>query len=104
MVKVVTFFIRLAKKFIQVFPCDVTGKSEKHFWPTQSYAWRRKWQPTPVFLPVESQGQESLVGFRLWGPTESDTTEAMISCLSNIDSPLFFSKNLDFIQGNNSPK
>ena len=38
--------------------------------------WRRKWQPTPVFLPGESQGQESLVGCRLWGCTESDTTEA----------------------------
>ena len=38
--------------------------------------WRRKWQPTPVFLPGESQGQKSLVGFRLWGRTESDTTEA----------------------------
>ena len=38
--------------------------------------WRRKWQPTPVFLPGESQGQGSLVGCRLWGCTESDTTEA----------------------------
>ena len=28
--------------------------------------WRRKWQPTPVFLPRESQGQGSLVGCRLW--------------------------------------
>ena len=37
--------------------------------------WRRKWQPTPVFLPGESQGQGSLVGCRLWGHTESDTTE-----------------------------
>ena len=37
--------------------------------------WRRKWQPTPVFLPGESQGQGSLVGCRLWGRTESDTTE-----------------------------
>ena len=37
--------------------------------------WRRKWQPTPVFLPRESQGQGSLVGCRLWGRTESDTTE-----------------------------
>ena len=34
------------------------------------------WQPTPVFLPGESQGQGSLVGCRLWGRTESDTTEA----------------------------
>ena len=38
--------------------------------------WRRKWQPTPVFLPGESQGWGSLVGCRLWGPTESDTTDA----------------------------
>ena len=37
--------------------------------------WRRKWQPTPAFLPEESQGQGSLVGCRLWGRTESDTTE-----------------------------
>ena len=37
--------------------------------------WRRKWQPTPVFLPGESQGQGSLVGSRLWGHTESDMTE-----------------------------
>ena len=38
--------------------------------------WRRKWQPTPVFLPGESQGRGSLVGCRPWGHTESDTTEA----------------------------
>ena len=38
--------------------------------------WRRKWQPTPVFLPGESQGRGSLVGCRLWGRTESDATEA----------------------------
>ena len=37
--------------------------------------WRRKWQPTPVFLPGESQGQGSLVACCLWGRTESDTTE-----------------------------
>ena len=38
--------------------------------------WRKKWQRTPVFLPGESQGRGSLVGCRLWGRTESDTTEA----------------------------
>ena len=37
--------------------------------------WRRTWQPTPVFLPGESQGQWSLVGCHLWGCTESDVTE-----------------------------
>ena len=38
--------------------------------------WRRKWQPTPVFLSRESEGRRGLVGCRLWGRTESDTTEA----------------------------
>ena len=38
--------------------------------------WRRQWQPTPVFLPGESQGWGSWVGFRLWGHTELDTTDA----------------------------
>ena len=38
--------------------------------------WRRKWQPTAVFLPGESQGRRSLVGCRLRGRTELDTTEA----------------------------
>ena len=52
-----------------------------HDWATSlslftSMHWRRKWQPTPVFLPGDSQGRGSLVGCRLCGHTESDTTEA----------------------------
>ena len=38
--------------------------------------WRRKWQPTPVFLPGEFEGRWTLVGCRLWGRTELDTAEA----------------------------
>ena len=37
--------------------------------------WRRKWQPTPVFLPGESQGLGSLMGCCLWGRTESDWSD-----------------------------
>ena len=37
--------------------------------------WRGKWQPTPVFLPRESQGWGSLLGCHLWGHTELDTIE-----------------------------
>ena len=40
-----------------------------------SLLWRRKWQPTPVFLPGESQRRRSLVGCRPWGRTELDTTD-----------------------------
>ena len=37
--------------------------------------WRRKWHPTPVFLPGKSHGQRSLVGFSPWGHQESGTVE-----------------------------
>ena len=37
---------------------------------------RRQWQPTPVLSPGESEGRGSLVGCRLWGCTDLDTTEA----------------------------
>ena len=37
--------------------------------------WRRAWQPTPVFLPGESHGQKSLVGYSLQDYKELDMTE-----------------------------
>ena len=40
--------------------------------------WRNEWLPTPVFLPGESQGQRSLVGYSSWGQKESDMTEQLI--------------------------
>ena len=43
----------------------------------QKDPWKRKWQPTPVFLPGESNGQRSLAGYRLWGHKESDMTEQL---------------------------
>ena len=46
-------------------------KASKIFWVL-----RRKWQPTPVLLPGESQRRRSLVGCCLWGRSESDRTEA----------------------------
>ena len=51
-----------------------------------SISWVRKipcsraWKSTPVFLPGESQGQRSLVGYSPWGRKESDTTEWIILC------------------------
>ena len=59
----------------------VHGVAKRHNWATSLSLftfmhWRRKWQPTPVFLPGESRGRGSLVGCRLWDSTESDTTEA----------------------------
>ena len=41
----------------------------------KGFCWRRKWQPTPVFLPGESHGQRSLVGYSPWSHKEVDTTD-----------------------------
>ena len=50
-------------------------RRHKRPWVRKS-SWRRKQQPTPVFLPGESHGQRSLEGYRPWGPTGSNTTKA----------------------------
>jgi len=65
-----------------------------HDWETSLWLftfmhWRRKRQPTPVFLPGESQGRRSLVGCHLWGHTESDTTEVTRQQQQTIYTPLF---------------
>ena len=65
-------------------PCRLQSMGSlrvRHDWATSLSLstfmhWRRKWQPTPVFLPGESQGRGSLVGCHLWGHTELGTTEA----------------------------
>ena len=48
--------------------------------------WRRKWHPTPVFLPEKSHGQRSLVGYSPWDRKESYMTERthMIICISQM--------------------
>ena len=45
--------------------------------------WRRKWQPTPVFLPGESQGWQSLVGCHLWGPQSRTRLKRLSSSSSS---------------------
>ena len=61
---------------------DVRGLGV-HPW-VRKIPWRRKWQPTPVFLPGKSHGQRSLVGYSPWGRKESDMTEADLACATHI--------------------
>ena len=50
--------------------------------------WRRKWHPTPVFLPGKSYGWRSLAGYSPWGHKESDATERLAHLLgSHTSSP-----------------
>ena len=56
--------------------CQCRRCKRRRFDPwVRKIPWRRKWQPTPAFLPGESQGQRSPAGYSPGGHTESDTTE-----------------------------
>ena len=60
--------------------CPQCGRPEFNPW-VGKIPWRRKWQPTPVFLTGKFHGQRSLVGYSPWGHRELDMTE-----------PLYFTK------------
>ena len=62
-----------------------------HFTHFILYHWRRKWQPTPVFLPGEPHGQRSLAGHGPWGRREPDMTEVTEHLWQRIWGKLYFS-------------
>ena len=66
------FLVALVAKNPSANRCPRQGFSP---WVRKS-PWRRAWQPTPVFLPGESHGQESLAGYSPWGHKDWDMTEA----------------------------
>ena len=59
------YWISITSVFLWVF---FTQTVELKFY----YHWRRKWQPTPVFLPRKSHGQRSLAGYSPWGRKQSE--------------------------------
>ena len=95
------FVSQTASKVIMLsLPQWLSGKESACQWRRCGFgSWvgkillRRKWQPTPVFLPGESHGQRSLVGYSPWGCKESDTTETAgslsfsIQCLRLLGHP-----------------
>ena len=54
-----------------------SGNAKRRLDDCKCPPWRRKWQPTPVFLPGESHGRRNLVGYSPWGRKESNTTERL---------------------------
>ena len=69
------------------FPGGTSGKESTQYckrhkgrrfdpW-VKTIPWKRKWQPAPVFLPGESHGQRSLVGYSPWGLKELNMTEQL---------------------------
>ena len=74
-----------------VIICLPSWRCGFHLW-VRKFPWRRKCQPTPVFLPRKSHGQRSLSGYSPWGQKESDNKTWRIQlidqrgCLSQINS------------------
>ena len=79
------------------FPGSSDGKvsacngGDQGSFPGSGIPWRKKWQPTPVFLPGKFHGWRSLAGYSPWDRKESDTTEWLHFILSGVISPLIFS-------------
>ena len=79
--RVIKFMTYDKDSSVQGLPWWLSGKGSTyqrrrlrfHPW-VRKIPWRRKWQPTLVFLPGELHGQSSLVGYSLWGCKESDMT------------------------------
>ena len=61
--------------------------------------WRRKWQPTPVFLPGESQGRGSLLGCHLWGwhRVGHDWSDLAAAAAAALLNPIFFTPEIYFL-------
>ena len=66
---------------VKNLPASAGDAGDHRFDPwVRKIPWKRKCQPTPVFLPGKSHGQGSLAGYSLCGHRESDTTEC--ACMS----------------------
>ena len=63
--------------------CLQCGRPGFNPW-VRKISWRRKWQPTPVFLPGKSHGWRNLVGYSPWGRKESDTTSNFTHIINHI--------------------
>ena len=80
------YFLWLVMEFVLIIILLLCGKNKRRkksrfdLW-VQKISWRRKWQPTPVFLPGESHGRRSMVGYSPWGRKKSDTTELHFTSL-----------------------
>ena len=70
------FFLWASLVARRVRICLQCGRPGFDLW-VEKILWRRKWQPTPVFLPREFHGQRILAGYSPWGCKESDTTEQL---------------------------
>ena len=78
MIVYITMEMFTSHKILQTVKSLPTTQGMQEMWVdpwVRKMAWRKEWQPTPVFLPGKSHGQRNLEGYSPWGHKESDTTE-----------------------------
>ena len=69
---------------VKNLPASAGDSGDSGFYPwVGKIPWRRKWQPTPAFMPGKFYGQRSLVGYSPWGCKEPDVTECVHTMLSS---------------------
>ena len=78
------------------------SRGVRHDWATSLSLftfmhWRRQWQPTPLFLPGESQGWRSLVGCRLWGHTVGHDWSDLAAAAATQLNTIFFPPEIYFL-------
>ena len=76
------FFLHVDIQVTQVVKNHLKCRSPGFSPCVRKIPWRREWLPTSVFLPGESHGQRSLVGYGLWGHKVLDMTEQLTLLLS----------------------
>ena len=65
------------RSYLHMSQCSRISTMDRCLFPMIPIPWRRKWQPTPVFLPGELHGQRSLAGHSSWGHKELDTHSSL---------------------------
>ena len=82
---------------IKNLPANVGDAGDLGFFPGwRRFPWRRKWQPTPVFLPGKTHGQRNLVGYSPWGCKKSDMTGHNNSNNKSVTHYCFYPLHLDY--------
>ena len=77
---------------VKKLPANAGDTRDGGFNPcVEKIPWRRKWQPTPVFLPGESHEQSSLVGYsprvaKSWTRPSDFTSIFTLLCFMGIDA------------------
>ena len=83
-------------QLVKNLPASAGNARDRFYLWLRKTPWRRKWQPTPVFLLENFHGQRSLAGYSSWGRKELDMTEHILTC-THTHNVIFIAFFLEFL-------